>query len=92
MKLNVDELKKYLKIEFEDDDELLAILFDAAKETLAQSGVSETVSDKNKYKLAIYMLVAHYYENRGEAGSGNAMPPGMPGIIEQLRRAETEGE
>lgn len=55
-------LKKYLRIDGSEDDEILTLLMGAAKNDLADSGVPET--DDPRYDLAIMLYSALHYENR----------------------------
>lgn len=56
------ELKGYLRIDHDDDDVTLALLTEAATESLAKSGVETT--DGSLYKLAVILHVSMHYENR----------------------------
>lgn len=58
----LEEVKSYLRIDFDDDDPTLALLIDAAKESLLKSGVEETAS--SLYRLAVMIHVSMHYENR----------------------------
>lgn len=92
MTIDINEVKRYLRIEYDDEDNIIAIMVDAARETLKEAGADEEkCPDINKYKLAVYMLTAYFYENRGEStANGAGLPAGMSTIIEQLRNTEVE--
>lgn len=78
-------VKQYGKIDWNDEDELIKMLIDAARETLAAAGVPST-ADSALYRLAVQRLVMHYYENREEIGtSSTTVPMGMNWMIEHLR-------
>lgn len=79
------KLKMYGKLEFfDDEDELLMDLINAAIDSLEAAGVSRT-SDSDLYRLAVERLALHYYENREEVGSGQTIPYGLKWMITHLR-------
>jgi uncharacterized phage protein (predicted DNA packaging) len=61
--LNVNELKKYLRVDEDDDYDLIEDLQLAAEEYLTIAGISKNYEMK-LYALAIKLLVAHWYDNR----------------------------
>lgn len=61
--MELDELKLYLRVDIADDDTLIAALQKSAEEYLENAGVTKDYS-KELYKLAIKLLVSHWYENR----------------------------
>lgn len=80
----VEGVKRYGKIEFEPDEEIIPLI-GAAIDTLEGAGVSrESTSDL--YVLAIKRLAMHYYENREEITTVTGqMPMGMNWMITHLR-------
>ncbi|EIT85913.1 hypothetical protein A374_08759 [Fictibacillus macauensis ZFHKF-1] len=66
MPLNMDLLKKYLRIDGSEDDDILALLVESAKKDLMDSGVPEPVGGfvDQRYDLLIMLHVGMYYENR----------------------------
>lgn len=82
----LDKVKNYLIIplEFDDEDQFLVDLIEAAKIELAATGVREKQTEQFKalYELAICMLVCFWHEHRDEQGN---IPPGVIGIVNQLR-------
>ena len=89
--LEIEKVKKYLRVEYDDEDELINQMCLAADQTLRAAGCIRNETYGDKYDLALMMIVAHYYENRGEiAGGGNGLPPGITFAIEQLRNVEAE--
>jgi len=61
--LNLDEIKQFLRIDWEEEDILLSTLQQAAEEYLTNAGVNKNYS-KALYKLAIQLLISNWYENR----------------------------
>lgn len=82
----LDKVKSYLIIPLSDseEDEFLIFLIEAAKNKLAASGVKDIQVKQMKvlYELVICMLVCFWHEHRDEQGN---IPPGVEGIINQLR-------
>lgn len=56
-------IKGYLKIDTDDEDILITSLQKAAEEYLTNAGVIKNYT-KELYKLAVLMLISHWYENR----------------------------
>lgn len=85
-------VKEYLRIDGEQDDNMLVLLLDSSKEYLTNAGVSEQQSDL--YKLAITMLVTHWYENRlheADTRTKKTISLGLQTIILQLKAGEMDG-
>lgn len=75
MQITVEEVKNYLKVENDEDDNLISSLIIAAMQYcevfLGRPITEGKMTDENRWevpepvRIAIYMLVAHWYENRG---------------------------
>lgn len=61
--MNLQDLKLFLKIDDGEEDTLIQGLQLAAEEYLTNAGISKDYT-KELYKLAIKILVSHWYENR----------------------------
>lgn len=61
--MELEELKIYLKIDDNEEDIFIQTLQTSAEEYLTNAGIIKDYS-KELYKLAIKILVAHWYENR----------------------------
>ena len=57
------EIKEYLKVDGNDDDKLIEMLQLEAEEYLTGAGIAKDYT-KNRYKLAVLLLVSDGYENR----------------------------
>lgn len=78
MQITLQEVKNYLKVENNDDDNLINSLLTAAIQYcevfLGRPINEEKMTDENRWevpemiKIAILMLIAHWYENRGVIG------------------------
>lgn len=82
----LEHVKEYLRIDGDHDDNMLGLLIDSAKKYLSNAGVKE--SDEELYKLAITMLVTHWYENRLQSIDGRTsrvIEMGLQTIILQLK-------
>lgn len=82
----LEHVKEYLRIDGDYDDPMLSLLIDSAKEYLSNAGVKE--QENNLYKLAITMLVTHWYENRNQetdARTKKVLDLGLQTIILQLK-------
>ena len=58
----LEEIKNYMRIDEDYDDNLINSLIEAANLYMVNAGVKNF--ENNLYKLAIKMLVLHWYENR----------------------------
>ncbi|MEC0248893.1 head-tail connector protein [Paenibacillus chitinolyticus] len=83
MELTLDELKKYLRIDGSEDDDILAFLVLAAKEYLLNAGIPE--SNQARYKLAVMVYVALYYENRDPSMKIDKLNVTLESLILQLK-------
>ncbi len=83
-----EEIKLYLRIDGPEDDSLITALQMSAEEYLLNEGISKDYT-KELYKLAIKLLVAHWYEYRAVVLiSDNCMhklPYSLDEIITQLK-------
>lgn len=82
----LEHVKQYLRIDGDHDDNMLGLLTSSAKEYLLNAGVKE--QNTKLYKLAITMLVTHWYENREQSIDGRTsrvIEMGLQTIILQLR-------
>lgn len=77
------ETKEYLRIDGEDDDPLLENLIISASEYLLDAGVVNTES--RRYRLAVWILVTEWYENRGISTVSGKLQNSLQSLILQLR-------
>ena len=68
MIISIKEVKNYMRVDFEDDDELIEQLIDTAQklcmEIIRTDDISVFESDNSSYKTAVLYAVAYLYENR----------------------------
>ena len=68
-KFQLEEMKKYLLIDFDDQDNEIKDLIYAAQSELATSGVPFPKVVNPLYNLAVKMLVSNFYEDRNSLGT-----------------------
>ena len=61
--MDINELKSYLRVTDNEENNLIDGLQKAAEEFLANEGVQVSY-DMKLYSLAVKLLVAHWYDNR----------------------------
>ena len=70
MTVTVEEMKKYLRIDFEDDDSLIENFITAAKKQcmdILRTDDEEELNAAQNGKIAVMFTVAYLYEHREEA-------------------------
>ena len=65
----LDDFKKYAKIDFDDDDNLIQIFLAAAKDYIQRSTGRQYDDAKELHHLLKNLLTLHFYENRQSASS-----------------------
>lgn len=88
-KLMLEEVLIHLKIDDCSESEYIIGLTDAAISFLKNAGVLEQESEL--YKLAIKILVTHWYENREVTGKADKLAYSLDSIITQLKYCNSEG-
>lgn len=61
--MDLTEVKLFLKVDHEEEDEFIQGLQLSAEEYLTNAGIKKDYN-KELYKLAIKMLISHWYDNR----------------------------
>lgn len=87
--MNVDELKLYLRIDGTEEDILIQGLQLAAEEYMTNAGVNKDYT-KELYKLAIKLLVSHWYENRSIVGKADKLAFSLDTMILQLKCTQVD--
>lgn len=88
--MNIDDLKLFLKIDDYEEDNLIQALQLSAEEYLTNAGIKKDYS-KELYKLAIKILVSHWYENRAVETIGKNVSKiayGLDTILMQLKYSQ----
>ncbi|MDU4696397.1 MAG: head-tail connector protein [Paenibacillus sp.] len=81
--MDLQRVKDYLRIDYEDDDLMIMGFISAAKEYLSNAGVPER-SQSELYNIVILMLVALFYENRDVSDKDVKIPTVIMNFIVQL--------
>lgn len=89
---NLEELKDFLRIDGNEEDNILSSFYKSAKQYLLNAGIKENESNE-LYKLAVNMLVCGWYENRNptDPGSNNTQSFALRSIITQLKCSQERG-
>lgn len=83
--LTLEEAKKYLRVDGDEEDELITS-FIAAAEIYIKNATSKNVDLKSELaKLAARILIAHWYENREVVGKAEQLAFSLQSILVQLQ-------
>lgn len=81
--MTLDEIKMFLRIDEDTEDELLTGLMLAAEEYLLGAGIEKDYT-KEVYKLTVKMLITNWYENRNMTDKKlQEIPYGIKSLIVQ---------
>lgn len=83
----LNECKTYMRVDGDDDNELISGMMAAAKEYLANAGISEPQEASSLYTMAVHSLTLHYYDHRDSTGTEAPIPLGLRPIINQLKHS-----
>lgn len=82
----LETLKSYMKIDNDDDDQLISGMGRAAEAYLQETGIDPGACDEDLYTLAACSLALHWHENRIPiAYYRSEIPLGARTIINQLK-------
>ena len=87
--MNLEELKLFLRVDVIEEDPLLQGLQLAAEEYLLNAGILKNYT-KELYKLAIKLLVGHWFENREVVGKADKLAFSLDTMILQLKYTQVE--
>lgn len=88
--MNLQDIKLYLKIDHDEEDDFLIGLLKASELYLENAGCKRNY-ESELYSLAVKMLVSHWYENRCITGNIGNLELSLNSIIVQLREVKTKG-
>lgn len=85
--MDLEEVKQYLRIDDGEEDYLIDSLIRASHQYLVNAGVNEDSIDNNQelYRLAMKLLIAHWYEKREITGKAEQLAFSLSAILMQLR-------
>ncbi|PHG55647.1 head-tail connector protein [Bacillus toyonensis] len=88
MVLTVEEAKKYLRVDGDEEDDLITSFVEAA-EIYIKNATSKHVDVKSELaKLAARILIAHWHENREAVGKAEQLAFSLQSILVQLQYCE----
>lgn len=79
----LQEIKEYMRIDEDYEDLLIQTLIISAESYLSNAGAIVNY-ENSLYKLAVKMLVLHWYENREVIGDAKKLSYSLDSIITQL--------
>lgn len=83
--LTLEEAKKYLRVDGDEEDDLIASFITAAEQYI-KNATSKNVDLKSELaKLAARILIAHWYENREAVGKAEQLAFSLQSILVQLQ-------
>lgn len=77
--------KKYMRVEGDEDDDIIRGLYEAAALYLDNAGVERSEGNGALYDVALWSLCLHYYDHRDTVGSEAPIPTGLRPVITQLK-------
>ncbi|WP_131102273.1 head-tail connector protein [Bacillus sp. SYJ] len=85
MVLTLEEAKKYLRVDGDEEDNLITS-FVIAAEMYIKNATSKNVNLKSELaKLAARILIAHWHENREAVGKAEQLAFSLQSILVQLQ-------
>lgn len=81
----LEACKKYMRVDGEDEDDVILALMAAAELYLEGAGITPERSPEAQYNLALWGLTLHYYDHREAVGNEAAFPVGLRPVINQLK-------
>ena len=89
--MDLQEVKLYLKIDHDEEDDFLTGLLKASELYLENAGCKTNYKNE-LYSLAVKLLVSHWYENRCITGNFGYLEFSLNPIIIQLREVKVDEE
>ncbi|MGN0106931.1 MAG: head-tail connector protein [Hominilimicola sp.] len=90
--MDISEMKKYLRIDYNGEDDQIADFISAAEEYLLNAGVKKK-EDSSLYNLAVKLLVSNWYSNRIPIGTvTQPMEYSLSRILLQLSLGDEEDD
>ena len=81
----LQRLKRYMRVDHDDDDDLICRLWESSVEYLKNAGIDES-SDPGLYWLAAAGLTLYWYDsNPFDSGTLESIPLGIRRVINQLK-------
>ena len=77
--------KRYMRVDGDEDDEVISALYEAAVVYLRNAGIDERYESLPLYSLCVWSLTLHYYDHRDAVGTEAPFPTGLRPILNQLK-------
>lgn len=81
----LEACKRYMRVDGEDEDDVILALMSAAQTYLERAGITPERSPAAQYDLALWGLTLHYYDHREAVGNEATFPIGLRPVITQLK-------
>jgi uncharacterized phage protein (predicted DNA packaging) len=78
------EVKEYLRIDGSEEDSFLVSLITAAKAYIKNATGKVIDEDNDLHRLAVNLLVSHWYENREVIGKADKLAFSLESILLQI--------
>ncbi|MDD0821560.1 head-tail connector protein [Bacillus cereus] len=85
MVLTLEEAKKYLRVDGDEEDDLITSFVIAAEQYIKNSTSKNVNLNDELAKLAARILIAHWYENREPVGKTGKLSFSLQSILIQLQ-------
>lgn len=83
--MELTEIKDFLRVDYDEDDILITTLKLTAETYIKNSGSKISSYENALYKLAILMLIGHWYENREAIGTDEKLAYSLQCLLMQLQ-------
>lgn len=85
--LHLEDVKAWLRISFDDEDDILASTIEAAEGYVSEIGVALAAPVPPALKQALLLLIGHWWENREAVIEGDfrKVPLGFEALIAPYR-------
>lgn len=81
----LDEVKEWLRVDFDDDNDMINSLIEDAKDYIYNATGKEFDVDKRMHKRCLIFLVTQWYENREPTGKVDKMPFALESMLVQIQ-------
>lgn len=88
--MELTEIKEFLRVDFDEDDILIGSLKLAAETYIKNAGSKISSYENALYKLAVLLLIAHWYENREVIGTDSKLAYSLQCLLMQLQYSYEE--
>lgn len=89
--LDKKKAKDFLRVDFDEEDELIESLISASDNYLQNAGAKKDAGEK-LYELGQLILISHWYDNREAIGKADKLAFSLQSILFQLKWAGESDE